>query len=345
VADVVPADDITGTTITEMVRYLPWGEAWSSPVSTTTSIDETTFHFTGQREEADIGLYDYKARWYDPQLGRFIQPDTIVPDPGDPQSLNRYTYGANNPVKYRDPSGHAVCFTSDCELVEHPLTGNIMVPRPSESPLYRLIARIARGQDTASGRMKQVFKETIGTGQIPWGFGDIVAGTATRTHFRGIGAARGDTGFAGEFRDDYWYQDYWGGSNPESKQVGHFLTAVDMGTHGGWVHSIVGHEQAGDSQLGLAHQLLSPSATDKAHFRAALALDESGYYAERDAHLMAILDPNQHGSLSGRKGNSLEDLRLSARGYRLGQMITGGSPGMQTNKDVANWIALNVSGG
>ncbi|MHA1567722.1 MAG: RHS repeat-associated core domain-containing protein [Alphaproteobacteria bacterium] len=91
VADMVPADDITGTTITEMVRYLPWGKAWSSPVSTTTSIDETTFHFTGQREEADIGLYDYKARWYDPQLGRFIQPDTIVPDPGDPQSLNRYS--------------------------------------------------------------------------------------------------------------------------------------------------------------------------------------------------------------------------------------------------------------
>jgi hypothetical protein len=193
--------------------------------------------------------------------------------------------------------------------------------------------------------MDRVFDETQGTGQIPWRWGDRVLGGWSRTHFRGIGAARGDIGFAGEFRDDYWYQDYWGGGNPESKQVGHFLTAVDMGSHGGWVHSIVGHEQAGDSPLGLARQLGSPSATDKAHFRAALALDESGYTSERDAHLMAILDPSQHGPLSARKGNSLEDLRLSARGYRLGQMITGGSPGMQTNKDVANWIALNVSGG
>ena len=46
------------------------------------------------------------ARYYDPVLGRFITPDTIVQDPYDPQSLNRYAYCRNNPVKYIDPSGH-----------------------------------------------------------------------------------------------------------------------------------------------------------------------------------------------------------------------------------------------
>jgi hypothetical protein len=39
-------------------------------------------------------------------LGRFISPDTIVPDPANPQSLNRYAYVGNNPLKYTDPSGH-----------------------------------------------------------------------------------------------------------------------------------------------------------------------------------------------------------------------------------------------
>ncbi len=47
------------------------------------------------------------ARYYDPVLGRFITPDTIVQAPYDPQSLNRYAYCRNNPVKYVDPTGHS----------------------------------------------------------------------------------------------------------------------------------------------------------------------------------------------------------------------------------------------
>ncbi len=62
----------------------------------------------GQRYDAAVGLYDYRARWYAPALGRFIQPDTIVPNPGDPQALNRYSYAGNNPVRYTDPSGHCI---------------------------------------------------------------------------------------------------------------------------------------------------------------------------------------------------------------------------------------------
>jgi len=50
-------------------------------------------------------LYYYGARYYDAALGRFIQPDTIVPEPGNPQSLNRYSYVRNNPLRFVDPSG------------------------------------------------------------------------------------------------------------------------------------------------------------------------------------------------------------------------------------------------
>ena len=49
----------------------------------------------------------YKARYYHPALGRFISADTLVPRPSDPQSLNRYSYVQNNPLKYTDSSGHA----------------------------------------------------------------------------------------------------------------------------------------------------------------------------------------------------------------------------------------------
>ncbi|MCA9368356.1 hypothetical protein KC887_08965, partial [Candidatus Kaiserbacteria bacterium] len=41
----------------------------------------TDHRFTGQKQD-DTGLYYYNARYYDPEIGHFISPDTIVPDPG-----------------------------------------------------------------------------------------------------------------------------------------------------------------------------------------------------------------------------------------------------------------------
>ena len=52
------------------------------------------------------GLYYYGARYYDPEIGRFITADTIIQSPYDPQTFNRYTYCRNNPLKYIDPTGH-----------------------------------------------------------------------------------------------------------------------------------------------------------------------------------------------------------------------------------------------
>ncbi|MEI2689189.1 MAG: RHS repeat-associated core domain-containing protein [Anaerolineae bacterium] len=66
----------------------------------------TIYRYTGQRVEIGTGLYDYGARWYDPQIGRFLAPDSIVPNVGSSQSLNRYAYVNGNPLKYTDPSGH-----------------------------------------------------------------------------------------------------------------------------------------------------------------------------------------------------------------------------------------------
>lgn len=55
----------------------------------------------------------YGARYYDATLGRFTQADTIVPNPMDPQSLNRYSYVRNNPVNLIDPTGHEDCAPED----------------------------------------------------------------------------------------------------------------------------------------------------------------------------------------------------------------------------------------
>ena len=89
----------TATGQTQTLRYYPWGGVRAGDIP-------TDRRFTGQRWDATIGLYDYNARWYDQTLGRFIQPDTMVSEPGKPQALNRYSYVYNNPLRYIDPSGH-----------------------------------------------------------------------------------------------------------------------------------------------------------------------------------------------------------------------------------------------
>jgi len=55
---------------------------------------------------AGIGLMFHNAKWYDPGINHFTQPDSIVPDSYNPLDWNRYSYVRYNPLKYTDPSGH-----------------------------------------------------------------------------------------------------------------------------------------------------------------------------------------------------------------------------------------------
>ena len=105
----VGADHLGGTirvldssfTALDGMRYKPYGEDRDAGNALATDRK-----FTGQTEDAAAGLYWYASRAYDAAIGRFVSPDSIVPAPGNPQSLNRYSYVYNNPLKYTDPSGH-----------------------------------------------------------------------------------------------------------------------------------------------------------------------------------------------------------------------------------------------
>jgi RHS repeat-associated protein len=98
---VLVMDDM-GNKLSEQ-RYLPFGEVRTD---VGTAITQTDFGFTGQRNKAYINLIDFRARFYSPALGRFTQPDTIVPNPANSQSWNRFSYAQNNPVNFNDPTGH-----------------------------------------------------------------------------------------------------------------------------------------------------------------------------------------------------------------------------------------------
>jgi RHS repeat-associated protein len=90
-----------GTAEVGELRYYAYGK--TRYTSGTTPTDR---RFTGQIEDAYIKLYNMGVRWYDPEIGRWIQPDTIIPDPANPQSLNRYSYVYNRPLVYIDRGGH-----------------------------------------------------------------------------------------------------------------------------------------------------------------------------------------------------------------------------------------------
>ena len=68
--------------------------------------------YTGQKQDG-TGLLYYNARYYDPSLGIFLSPDTLVPDAGRVVDYNRFLYVRGNPLKYNDPSGHLSCAAGD----------------------------------------------------------------------------------------------------------------------------------------------------------------------------------------------------------------------------------------
>ncbi len=84
--------DASGDSVVGTVRYEAYG---ATRVSTGEA--HTDKLYTGQRVELGTGLYYYNARWYAPYLNRWIQPDTIVPNPGNPQDLNRFAFSIEPP--------------------------------------------------------------------------------------------------------------------------------------------------------------------------------------------------------------------------------------------------------
>ena len=101
---VAAVTDATGALV-EAIRYDPYGAVRSrlGPGGEPAVIAS----FTGADLDAWSGLLYLGARYYNPVLGRFVSPDTVVRNVFDPIAWSPYTYCAGNPVSYVDPSGHS----------------------------------------------------------------------------------------------------------------------------------------------------------------------------------------------------------------------------------------------
>ncbi|TGM99704.1 RHS repeat-associated core domain-containing protein [Leptospira yasudae] len=97
------------------VSYKPYGEILRTDSA---GPDIFRYKYTGQEEESYTGLYNYGARFYDPEIGRFIQADDVA-SANVQSGMNRYMYVEGSPTNFVDPSGHNKYIHMFNQIVRH----------------------------------------------------------------------------------------------------------------------------------------------------------------------------------------------------------------------------------
>ncbi|MEP3394167.1 MULTISPECIES: RHS repeat-associated core domain-containing protein [Rhodobacterales] len=102
--------------IEERSTYKPFGEENESVLAASKA--QETIGWIGERHDAGAGLQYLNARYYDPELGLFIQPDWFEVTQAR-VGTNRYSYSFNDPVNLMDPGGNDVTYGSDGSVTQH----------------------------------------------------------------------------------------------------------------------------------------------------------------------------------------------------------------------------------
>ncbi len=175
--------DPNGNYVSGMTRhdYLPFGEelfggppsqpgAGGRTITQGYSGDSTRQKFTQKERDNETGLDYFLARYYSSIEGRFTSPDefsggptelfadvtshnpTFYADPAEPQSLDKYQYGLNNPMRYLDPDGHQSVH-ADC-------LGGACHPGPTPPPQLDFASQVS--SDTMYGTAKGVANVAAG---------------------------------------------------------------------------------------------------------------------------------------------------------------------------------------
>jgi RHS repeat-associated protein len=147
--------------------YLPFGEEIGSYVSGRANVGQQDYKvgdirqkFTQKERDVETGLDYFNARYYSSLQGRFTSPDefkggprelfnftsmassnpTFYADLSNPQSLNKYQYCINNPLRYIDPDGHKVRLTDEKDADRQEVKGRLLFNLAKNERKYFRIA-------------------------------------------------------------------------------------------------------------------------------------------------------------------------------------------------------------
>jgi len=124
---VVALSDSAGDTV-QTYEYSVYGQVAASEPEFLTN----PYMFIGRRFDIETGLYYYRARYYNPHIGRFMQTDPI----GCGDGINWYLYCGNNPLAFVDPSGTLSSGHQDIGRITYILAD------PDEEKQYLVVADV-----------------------------------------------------------------------------------------------------------------------------------------------------------------------------------------------------------
>ncbi len=315
--------DSTGSLMFEQ-RYKPWGETrYTTPNASAVS----EYQYTGQFSDSYINLLWYGSRHYDPALGRFISPDSIVPGLDNPQAWDRFSYTFNNPVRYVDPDGH-----NPIPLIILLIVGAVALtadnPLPDISaPVREAINEIKGSAPTDADALVTMFTTDNLPGNTPTERLNVILDATSNGPFVHFEIDFGDSGFKDELRDPW--------PDTSGNQVGHFLTAVDIGYNADnyiGTGAIVGHEMYEDEHLWSTPTQLGIGWTSPS--------EQNLFTSGTDDAFQQILN-NGWGPLENRTGNSMQDLRLSYLGWTMGKLYRQGF--FTDNASVGRWLQEHIA--